>query len=417
MIVIRARWILPISERPLWNGWIALDRGRIAAVGRAGAALPFRDDAPLVDLGSMAVIPGLVNAHTHLELSWMHHRVPRAAQFTAWVKTMLSLRRNLPPPDAEVVAAINITIEEMHKAGTVAVGDISNTLLSVSPLRASSLDGIVFHEIFRLRAADADDVLDEALVRIERAGASGRIPVSLAPHAPYSVSPALFQGIRAARARTPFLPSSVHLAESPEEVQLLESAEGPWRNLLEELGAWDSSWVAPGCGPAEYLDRMGILAPRLLAVHGVQLDDPSLKRLRARGVTLVTCPRSNEYVGVGAPPVARFYSSGIDVAIGTDSLASNDDLNLFSELAALRRMAPIVPAASLLASATEVGARALGFESELGTIEPGRRAALLAIDLPADTIDVEEYLVSGIAPGQVRWVRELVAEAGITGAD
>ena len=162
---------------------------------------------------------------------------------------------------------------------------------------------------------------------------------------------------------------------------------------------------------------MKVLNPRLLAVHGVQMDDAALDRLKSRGTTLVTCPRSNAYVGVGHPPVERFYRAGIQVAVGTDSLASNDDLNLFAELAALHRLAPSVPATSLLESATINGARALGFESETGTIEPGRDASLIAVDLPSSVVDVEEYLVSGIAPGNVHWVTDMIADCGLRIAD
>jgi cytosine/adenosine deaminase-related metal-dependent hydrolase len=403
VIVVRARWILPIADGPLLNGWIALDHGRVAAVGRASAALPFRDDAPLVDLGEMAVMPALVNAHTHLELSWMAGRVRRHEGFTDW------LRRQAPPPD-EIAASIDAAIAQARASGTGLVGDISNSLATVDPLRRSDLRGVVFHELLRLRASDADDVLEQGLLALERAGASERMAVSLAPHAPYSVSPQLFQGIRAALARMPFLPTSVHLGESPEEVELLATGQGPWRQLLEDLGAWDPAWQPPGCGPVEYLDRMKLLGPRTLAVHGVQFGVDELSRLAATGATLVTCPRSNAYVGVGAPPVERFYRSGVRVAIGTDSLASVDDLNLFSELAALRTLAPAVSAGSLLASATIQGTRALGFEADFGTIEPGRRASLIAIDLPPSVSDVEEYLVGGITPPAVHWVADLLGE-------
>lgn len=410
MLVVRSRWILPIADRPLLNGWVALDRGRIAAVGRAGASLPFRDDAPLVDLGEMAVVPALVNAHTHLELSWMAGRIARHARFTDWVREMLGLRRQATPSPDEVGASIDGAIAQARRAGTALIGDISNSLATVEPLRRSELRGVVFHELLRLRAADADDVLEQGLLAIERAGASERVAVSLAPHAPYSVSPQLFQGIRAALSRMPFLPTSVHLGESPEEVELLATGGGPWRRLLEDLGAWDPAWRAPSCGPVEYLDRMKLLGPRTLAVHGVQFGVDDLARLAATGSTLVTCPRSNAYVGVGAPPVERFYRSGVRVALGTDSLASVDDLNLFSELAALRALAPSVPAASLLASATIEGARALGFEADFGTIEPGRRAALVAIDLPGQVVDVEEYLLGGVAPTAVHWIEDLLGE-------
>jgi 5-methylthioadenosine/S-adenosylhomocysteine deaminase len=143
----------------------------------------------------------------------------------------------------------------------------------------------------------------------------------------------------------------------------------------------------------------------LLAVHGVYFTDAELARLAAAGATLVTCPRSNRWTGAGVPPVERFYASGVRVAVGTDSLASVDDLNLFAELAEVRRLAPGVPAARILESATLAGAVALGFDSELGSITPGKRAQLLAVRLPAGVADVEEYLLSGaIEAGDLYWL-------------
>ena len=394
------------------NGWVAIDRGRIAAAGRAGASLPMRDDAPLLDLGPYAVLPALVNAHVHLELSWLHGLVPRAYCFTDWVRAMLRLRTESAPAEGGVLAAVDAAIARMRDSGTGLVGDISNSLVSVEPLRRSGMEGVVFHEVLRLAAASADDVLEQALRAQEGRGVTGRFPVSLAPHAPYSVSPRLFQGLRAAQSRTPFLPSSVHLAESPEEVELLQTGQGPWRRVLEQLGAWDPGWTPPGCSPVRYLDQMRMLDARLLAVHAVQCTDDDLALLRSRGTTVVACPRSNQYVGVGHPPVSRFYRSGVAVAVGTDSLASNDDLNLFSELAALRQLAPDVPAAALLHSATQQGAHALRLEATAGTIEPGTPARMNAVAVPPEVVDVEEYLVSGITPDRVRWVEDLVAECG-----
>jgi cytosine/adenosine deaminase-related metal-dependent hydrolase len=412
MLVVRARWLLPIADRPLLNGWVAVDHGRVVAAGRAGATLPLAGDAPLVDLGPFAVLPALVNAHTHLELSWLRGEVARAERFTEWVPAMLH-RRMHPPPFEAVAGAIQQSIDELRQCGTGLVGDISNSLATVEPLRASRLEGVIFHEVLRLTADGADEVLDAALKAQAAHGTGGRFPVSLAPHAPYSVSPRLFQGIRAAQAHTPFLPSSVHLAESMEECELLRSGGGPWRALLERLDAWDAAWVAPESTPVEYLERMGVLDSRLLAAHAVQCTDDDLRRLRDRGVTVVTCPRSNVFVGAGDPPIARFYAAGVRVAVGTDSLASNDDLNLFAELARLRHLAPDVPAAALLESATSAGAAALGLSDRHGAIEPGRAAALIAVAMPADVIDVEEYLVSGITPDRVRWVSDLVAECGL----
>jgi cytosine/adenosine deaminase-related metal-dependent hydrolase len=173
---------------------------------------------------------------------------------------------------------------------------------------------------------------------------------------------------------------------------------------MQNIGAWNHEWTAPGVGPVKYLDDMGFIDNRLLVVHGVQASKADLERLRALGATLVTCPRSNGYTGAGVPPIADFYESGVRVAIGTDSLASSPDLNVFAEVATLHALAPSVPSASLLESATIEGARALGFDADYGTIEPGKLSRLLAIDVPPGTSDVEEYLVSGIHPDQIRWI-------------
>jgi cytosine/adenosine deaminase-related metal-dependent hydrolase len=219
------------------------------------------------------------------------------------------------------------------------------------------------------------------------------VRVVLAAHAPYSVSPALLREIAARRTGGPL---TIHLGESAEEIEFLRTGKGAMRQLLQDLGVWSDEWECPRSDPTEYLHSLGYLQPGMLAVHAVHLRDDALARLRAGGATVVTCPRSNIRVGAGMPRVSHFYASGVPVAVGTDSLASVETLNLFDELAELRRIAPDVSAASLLESATRVGADALGFGSTHGTITAGKRAALVAVDVPAAVGDVEEYLVGGV---------------------
>jgi aminodeoxyfutalosine deaminase len=233
------------------------------------------------------------------------------------------------------------------------------------------------------------------------------VRASLAAHAPYSVAPLVLRAIRREIDRRPFAPCSVHLSESAEEVEFIRSGRGPWRALLEEIGAWDPGWLAPGGSPVQFLDESGFLDARVLAVHGVQMTTEDLDRLVARGSTLVTCPRSNGHTGAGAPPIEDFYNYGVNVAVGTDSLASAPDLNVFAELAVLRALAPTVSAGALLDSATRQGARALGFDADYGTIEPGKLARLLVVGIPPRTDDVEEYLVGGIEPNDIRWLDEI----------
>ncbi len=381
---------------------MAVDRGRVAAIGRrAPSGIGDRD----VDLGCLAVMPGLVNAHTHLELSYLRDEVPPSSAFVTWIRGVMAARSERRDPMApEILSAVDAALEESEAAGTALIGDISNTLVTFGPLTRSALAAVVFYELIRFNAPDPQGFVDAARRQIDALPPTERVRASLAAHAPYSVAPLVLRALRAAIDRDPFVPCSVHLSESLEEMEFIRTGGGPWRALLEQVGAWDPAWVPPGVSPVQFLDDSGFLDSSVLAVHGVQMSAEDLARLAARGTTLVTCPRSNGHTGAGAPPISEFYASGSRVAVGTDSLASAPDLNVFAELATMRALAPSVPASLLLDSATRQGARALGFEADYGTIEPGKRARLLTVQIPQAALDVEEYLVSGIDPAQLRWL-------------
>ena len=400
MTAYRAAWILPIDQPPIRDGVIEVEDGIIRSI-QPDSRRPMPGSR---DLGNVAVLPGLVNAHTHLELSWLRGRVPPANRFTDWVKTLVAIRRGTEQAiTPEVVAPVRDAIGELRASGTVAVGDITNSLAAVEPMLDAGLRGVVFHELLGFQ--ERDGALVESTREGRAAAARGGVRVSLAPHAPYSTSVELFKAIRQAVNQSDCPIMSVHLGESVEELELLATGSGPWRGMLETIGVWRDDWEIPGCGPVQFLDRHGVIDSRTIVVHGVQFDGAALARLAEIGATLVTCPRSNRWVGAGYPPVERFYQSGVPVAVGTDSLASVEDLNLFSELKTMRWLAPQVAARQLLASATMVGARALGLDGEIGTLTPGKAAEIIAVSLPDAIDNVEEYLVGGITPSQVTWVQ------------
>jgi cytosine/adenosine deaminase-related metal-dependent hydrolase len=401
-----------MADDLIHDGWVSVENGRIAAVGSGP-----RSDA--VDLGRVAVLPALVNAHTHLELSYLRGKVPPKGSFLDWIRPLMAARREYPDAaDPVILQAARRAIDDARASGTGLVGDISNTLVTIPLLREAGMPGRVFVELLGFNAADPTGRVAEARARIAavldeparaEAGLLGppsheRIRVSLAPHAPYSVSPALFGAIRADLDADAHGVSSVHLGESPDEVEFLARGSGSWPVLLRELGAWNETWKPPAQSPVEYLSDIGFLDSRVLAIHAVQCTGDDLARLRAVGATVVSCPRSNRHVGVGDPPIEAFYAMGVSVAFGTDSLASVEDLNMFGELAAARRLAPRVPARDLLRSATICGARALGFGDTLGSIETGKEASLIAVRLPEGVSDVEEYLLSGIEPDAIVWL-------------
>jgi cytosine/adenosine deaminase-related metal-dependent hydrolase len=407
MIVLRAAWVVPVDQPPIREGWVAVDEGRIAAVGGGdpeGNPEGLPTTAPIRNLGRVALMPGLVNAHTHLELSYLRNRVPPASAFTSWIKQLFAARgRSVErADDPRVFDAASDAAREARETGTTAVGDISNSLASVNPIRASGLRGLVFHELVGFKETTADLVEATRGARLAAAERTG-VRITVAPHAPYSVSPELFRAIRAEVDSSAEPMTAVHVGESREEMELLASGTGEWRRMLQWIGAWREDWTPPGTGPVEYLESLGMIDRRTLVVHGVQLTDESLARLSALGATLVTCPRSNQWVGVGVPPIERFYRSGVSVAVGTDSLASVEDLNLFSELKTMRWLAPEVPARRLIESGTLIGARAIGLGDQLGSLTAGKLADVVAVTLPGEVDDIEEHLVNGIDARDIGW--------------
>ena len=428
---VEARWVLPIAAPMLSGGWIDVDeaRGEIVAVGAAGAAGAASHAADrtidrTIDLGDAVVLPGLVNAHTHLELAHLAGRVPPAAAFVPWVRSMLAARFTGEVPVATVTAAIVEAIAAMEATGTAGVGDIGNTDAAIGPLASSSLHGVHFREALAFEPTEAARVASAACLGARLAGqrlddrGCSRLRVSVAPHAPYSTSAPLIQALASGlpvdglSATWPAAAgiSSIHLGESPEEIEFLAHGTGPFRALLEDLGKWHAGWQPPGIGPVEYLASLGALHRGLLVVHGAQFTPDALQTLAITGATLVLCARSNRWVGVGVPPVAAAVTAGVPLAIGTDSLASVEDLNLFAELAFLRACAPSVPAAVLLRAATLGGARALGCAT-LGLLGPGASSRAVVRTPPAGVTDVEEWLVADAADTRdVRWLDALVRD-------
>jgi aminodeoxyfutalosine deaminase len=400
MIVYTARHVLPVASPPLGDGAVAVQGGRIVAVGRRGEVLKAAGDgAEITDLGDSVLVPGLVNAHVHLDLSWMRDDPPPGGSYVAWFRDRLE--RVEQASEATRMESAAMAVTEMVARGTVAVGDVAGVPWTAAILARSPLHAVVFLELTGFRSEDAERLLDRTASSLDSIesdadvkAARGRVGVVLSPHSAHTVSAALLKAL-AGRAAASGEILSIHLAETPDEAAMLLDGSGPFPDLLRARGGWDETWHASGHSPVEYLDRLGVLAPRTLAIHCIHLGQQDHSKLQARGVTVVTCPRSNLRLGVGKTPVPKLLSAGIPVALGTDSLASVSDLDLFSEMAGLRREHPGLSPAAVLRMATLNGARALNFEKTLGTLEKGKLAALVAVALADPGDDPLETVTSG----------------------
>ncbi len=363
--------------------------GRITWVGRRSEIAA----APTVDLGPGVLLPGLVNAHCHLELSHLRGLHKGVKGFVPWIGDVVAARAVAKPEAARLALREAVAWIE-RETGTVAIGDVSNTLDSVAPLAASALRAVVFHELIGWDPAEAEVVLkaaEDRLAKVAGEARTGEVIVRLAAHAPHSVSAALLTLLRRRGG-----PAAVHVAESPAEDRFLRSGDGPWSEFLSARGLRRVRFEAPGKSAVQYLDRLGILHGGLLAAHAVQVDDADVATMAARGISVVVCPSSNRNLDVGQTPLPRLLGAGIRVCLGTDSLASGDSLDVADEMALACRAFPDVPPRQLIRMATAAGASALGFVN-LGTLARGKRAVFAfapATEIPADP---EAYVVSGAA--------------------
>ena len=387
------------------DGAVVVAGDRIVAVGPAAAIRPHWQDRGLetgeivsYDHGEGAIIPALVNAHLHLEFTALRQAVPPQANLPAWLAAAIDAFSRLSP--GEIERGVKDGLSELRRFGTVLGAEVSNTGRSLPLLAESELD---FHYFYECLGFDllAETPLTDDFPFLAREQISS-LPVSAAAHAPYSVSEPLFRRIKAWN-RQQERPTSVHLAESREEVLFLRQGNGSLQELLARRGRWYDDFMPPGCSPAVYLDKLNFWDEQTLAVHGVWLEAPDRNLLAQRGVWLCLCPRSNLHTGAGLPDLPALQEAGVRLTLGTDSLASCQDLNLFNEINMLHENFHGVQISDLLAMATINGAAALKRDHVLGSLEPGKKAALLFLPIPPGAPLWPGLLDAGVQ-GRISWL-------------
>uniref|UniRef100_A0A831XK32 Metal-dependent hydrolase n=1 Tax=Geobacter metallireducens TaxID=28232 RepID=A0A831XK32_GEOME len=385
MELYAASYLLPVSSPPIAGGAVAVDGGRIVETGTL-AELRARHGGPIHDFPGCVILPGLVNAHTHLELthfpSWKIRKgidySPRT--YVDWIIQVIKIRRALTRQELELSVGEGLRI--CLEAGTTTIGEIL-TDRSLLPLYAGSgLGGRLFFEAIGhdpVRTAELVSDLDEAVVSFP----GGDFLPGLSPHAPHTVSERLHQEVRRLADRHS-LPRIIHLAESREESDFFFDSTGKIAELLYPHVRWESYLPAPRrTTAAAWLDGLGVLNGSITAVHCVHLTPADAEILARRGVGVVLCPRSNDKLAVGRAPAALLKKLGIPLALGTDSLASNDSLSLWDEMRCLMAHFPgVFTPSEVLAMATLGAARPLAMADQVGSLETGKRADFLVMELP-----------------------------------
>jgi cytosine/adenosine deaminase-related metal-dependent hydrolase len=397
---ITARWLVPLDRPPLAHGVLWVRGGRIVGIE------PRRALQPVEDLGEVAIVPGLINAHTHLELSPHAQPIgPPGISFSQWLTQVIAWRRQwLDASDPHAMAArrqaaLQAGLAELTAGGTVAVGEIAYPGFPEEVYQACPLAGRLFLELLGVEAAQVPQQMALARRHLTRWTArGGSLRGGLSPHAPYSVHPELLQQAVALAAEAD-VPVAMHLAESPEEIELLASGRGPLAEVLQMRGVCPGEYLPAAVRPLDYLKTLS-RAPQALVIHGNYLGPPEIAFLadHRQRMTVVYCPRTHAHFGHAPYPLASLLAAGVRVAVGTDSRATNPDLNLWRELVHIAQHHPAVPPETILAMGTRLGAEALGLADELGSLAPGKRAVWTAIPLARGVPDLWEALFDGGLP-------------------
>jgi cytosine/adenosine deaminase-related metal-dependent hydrolase len=406
MLIISAPWVVPVDTPVIRDGSIVIVDGRIVDFGKR-ADLVVKYSQYLEKFYPCVLMPGLVNAHMHLELSHLQNTMELlpGRNFTDWIDRLIEQKLSGKWCREKIIETFQITLHDQYNSGVVLIGDIGNEYYE----ELHHLEGKLQPQIVRMLEylgpnRGACRAALEQLARLD-----DRIPAT--GHAPYSTAPDLLLAIKKRCNRLQHI-FSIHTGESQDEREFLQTGSGSFRDFLERRNSWDGqfSFSESGfTGTIDYFDHLGILDEKTLLVHCVHISKNELQLIKERGAQICLCPGSNQFLGVGSAPVEQMLALGLLPALGSDSPASNHTIDMWREMQILADSHADLDCSTILAMATMGGARALRHDSDLGSLAVGKNAKFIHVSSAAlkgcrDGEQLVKELVSGGKPTEITWV-------------
>jgi cytosine/adenosine deaminase-related metal-dependent hydrolase len=383
-MIIRARIVVPMAGDPIDDGAVAVTDGKISGLGRFGEVRA-RHSGEILDLGDQILMPGLINAHCHLDYTILRGRIGSHSSFSNWIRAINEAKAGLT--EQNYIDSIKAGFAEAQRFGTTTILNLI-AFPKLIPAITAPIRTWWFGELIDVRSPDeADRIVDEAVAYLKPTNHWG-----LAPHAPFTASQGLYARCEAI-ARREAIPLTTHLAESREEMEMFRDGKGAAFDFLKGIGR-----PMDDCGtetPLARFLRTGTVDERWIVAHLNELDTRDFELLAgAPKFHIVHCPRSHAFLDHSPFAIERLQSLGFNVCLGTDSLASNRDLSLFAEMRELHDKKPSLLPRDLVAMATVKGARAIGCSNSLGTIQRNACADLIAIPIASSAADIFETIVA-----------------------
>jgi cytosine/adenosine deaminase-related metal-dependent hydrolase len=380
-----ASWVLPVTAPPIRDGAILVDtNGRIAAIGPF-AEMPSRSAAQLIDLGAAILLPGLINAHAHPELTMLRGLLDDLP-FHEWIPSLIRCKRAAQLTFDDYLTAARWTCVESLRAGITTMAATEDSGAAVLALREARMRGLVYLEVFGPAPDQVSASMQTLTEKVERFGreTSGRVRIGVSPHAPYSVSDDLYAEV-ARFAKREQLPMATHAAEAEVEELLVRSAMGPFAAGLRSRGI---ATQPRGQSTLELLQRTGVLDCAPLLIHALRLSDDDIRSAAAAGATVAHCPIANARLGHGIARIVEMQAAGLPVILGTDSAASNNRLDILEEARAAQLLqrarlqsASALPSSELVNMVTIDAARVLGIADRCGSLEVGKDADFCVVSI------------------------------------
>lgn len=383
--IISARIVVPISSAPVRDGAVAISNGKIISVGTKSEIIREFNNARLIDIGDRILMPALVNAHSHISLSDAGH-VNTKKPFPEWMNDLIAYRKQ--QTDSDILISSTNGLRELIRNGITTTGDSDLCRIPLQSALKNNFRGVFYYEVFGLFNQIQILGIWKYKREIEKAKqlANEVTRVGISPHAPYTVTPAVLRFV-SSYAKQSKLPVTMHVSESMGEIEFMRSVNCDLRNMF---APFERRIPTTDLTPLCHVDSFGIINERFICGHGVHLTHDEFKLLAKRSASLVSCPSSNHNLSAGHLDIRKPLEASVNLCIGTDSLASGDSYDLFNEL----RLSMIMPDSeeisikplNALKMITTNPAKALGFDNDIGTIESGKSADLIALQPPDDFI-------------------------------